>query len=396
MLPTYRINAQLIVVVFAQFAGTSLWFAGNAILPALQPLLRDTGLMSWITSAVQLGFISGTLGYALLAIPDRFRSTYVFLVSVTLAATVNLIWLTVPPTATTVLVSRFLTGFFLAGVYPVGMKIAADRFKPVLGRAMGFLVGALVLGTAFPYLIRGLGSSLPYRTLVLAVGILAISGGVLLVLVVPTTRISPVAGSFFRFGTLLSLGKPSAFRPAMLGYFGHMWELYTFWAFLPTLIGYYQQKHPATSLTNALWTFGAIAAGAVGCIGGGYLALRIGSARVARYLLLTSGLCIGLTPWLGHMPPVVFGLFLLVWGATAAGDSPQFSTLVASHTALDNRGSVLTLVTCFGFLLTVLSIQFMAWLVAQTGGSDWIFYALLPGPILGLLAMRQMTAAPSR
>lgn len=380
-------SGQLLVVVLAQFAGTSLWFAGNAILPELQPLLSDTALTGWITSAVQIGFIAGTLLYALFAIPDRFRSTSVFLVSVMLAAAVNVLWLFLPLNAPTILISRFLTGFFLAGVYPVGMKIAADRFRPILSQAMGFLVGALVLGTAFPHLIRGLGGNLPYRTLMLSVSALAASGGVLLVWVVPTPAVS-FRGSFFRFQVLLSLARPSAFRPAMLGYFGHMWEVYTLWAFLPTLIAYYQQQHPTLELANSLWTFGAIAVGAAGCIGGGYLALRVGSARVARSLLLLSGVCIVLTPLLLAAPPAVFGLFLLVWGVAAAGDSPQFSTLVASHTALANRGSILTLVTCVGFLLTVLSIQLMAWLIAQTGVSGWLFYGLLPGPALGLLATR--------
>ncbi|GAB4049984.1 MFS transporter [Spirosoma litoris] len=391
MLASSRINVQLVVVVFAQFAGTSLWFAGNAILPELQSLLNatGTGLTGWITSAVQIGFIAGTLLYALFAIPDRFRATYVFLASVTLAAIVNLLWLFLPIQAETILASRFLTGFFLAGVYPVGIKIAADLFKPILGKAMGFLVGALVLGTAFPHLMRGLGENLPYRTLMLSISMLAVSGGVLLALVVPTKPVQ-FAGSFFRFQTLLSLGKPSAYRPAMLGYFGHMWELYTLWAFWPALIAYYRLQHPDSELTNSLWAFGAIAAGAIGCIGGGYWALQIGSARVARYLLLTSGLCIVLTPFLLSAPPTLFGLFLLIWGATGAGDSPQFSTLVASHATSENRGSILTLVTCFGFLLTVLSIQLMAWLVAHIGISGWLFYILLPGPILGLLAMRWM------
>ncbi|GAB2515789.1 MFS transporter [Spirosoma aerophilum] len=386
MLPSTRNNAQLVVVVFAQFAGTSLWFAGNAILPDLQPLVKATGLISLITSAVQIGFITGTLLYALFAIPDRFRSTYVFLVSVVLAAIVNLVWLFLPLHAGTILISRFLTGFFLAGVYPVGMKIAADRFKPVLGRAMGFLVGALVLGTAFPYLIRGLGGQLPYRTLMLAVSALAVSGGVLMLLAVPATDV-PRRTTIFRLQTLLTLGKPSAFRPAMLGYFGHMWELYAFWAFLPTLIRYYQQQHPGLYINNPLWAFGAIAAGAVGCVGGGFRALCVGSAPVARYLLLTSGLCILLLPLMVTAPPILFGLFLAVWGAAAAGDSPQFSSLVASHAHLDNRGSILTLVTCFGFLISVISIQFMAWLVATIGMSGWLFYALFPGPLVGLWAM---------
>ena len=382
------INGQLLVIVFAQFAGTSLWFAANAILPELQPLLKTTGLTGWITSAVQLGFITGTLLYGLLAIPDRFSSTRVFLISVVLAATVNIIWVSLPIRSETVLASRFLTGFFLAGVYPVGMKIAADRFKAGLGQAMGFLVGALVLGTAFPYLIRGLGANLPYRTLMQSVSLLAISGGVLLTILVPATATPTRSRPVISFQTLLSMGRPSAFRPATLGYFGHMWELYTVWAFLPMLLTYYRQLHPDVVLTDSLWVFATIAAGAVGCAGGGYVAGRVGSAPVARYLLFTSGLCILLTPLALMAPPVVFGLFLLIWGIAVAGDSPQFSTLVASNTALANRGSILMLVTCFGFLLTVLSIQLMAWLVAQAGPSGWLFYVLLPGPLLGLWGMR--------
>lgn len=385
--PSARV--QLFIIVFAQFAGTSLWFAGNAILPDLQPLLKDAGLLSWVTSAVQAGFIVGTLLYALGAIPDRFRTTHVFLVSVCLAATVNLVWTLLPVEAGTVLASRFLTGFFLAGVYPVGMKIAADQFKADLGRAMGLLVGALVIGTAFPHLIRAVGGHIPYRTLIVSVSLLAILGGILLAWLVPVVA-RRTSQNLFSVRSLAQLARPSAFRPAMLGYFGHMWELYTFWAFLPPLLLLYNQLHTGAALPASLWAFGAIAVGALGCIGGGIAALRVGSDRVARYLLLTSGLCILLVPFALRLPPILFGLFLLVWGAAAAGDSPQFSTLVANGSNPDNRGSILTLVTCIGFLLTVVSIQLMAGLISVVGLSGWLFYSLLPGPILGILAMRRL------
>ena len=379
-------SLRLPIIVLAQFAGTSLWFAGNAILPDLQPLLHAPGLQSWITSAVQAGFIAGTLVYALLTIPDRFPATRVFLVSVALAALANCLWLWGPVQAGPVLLSRFLTGFFLAGVYPVGMKLAADWFRPVLGRAMGFLVGALVLGTAFPHLLRGFGTSLPYRSLMLSVSGLALAGGVLLVLLVPSKPV-PDTRARFQAHALRTLWQPSGFRPAMLGYFGHMWELYTFWAFLPMLLTRYASRHPDQSINVSLWAFMTIGAGAVGGVLGGFGALRVGSRRVARGLLLTSGACLVLVPWLLDVSPPVFGLFLLVWGAAAAGDSPQFSTLVAQHAPLASRGSTLTYVTSVGFLLTVLSIQGMAWLVAQTGPSAWVFYALLPGPILGVWAV---------
>ncbi len=379
-------RVRLPVIVLAQFAGTSLWFAGNAILPDLQPLLNNPDLNGWITSAVQLGFIGGTLLYALLAIPDRFPTTPVFLVSVILAAVANAGWLFLPLQASTVLISRMLTGFFLAGVYPVGMKLAADWFRPVLGRAMGFLVGALVLGTAFPHLLRGLGTALPYRSLMLVVSGLAIGGGVLLFLVVPSKPL-PTQHTRFRPDALRTLFQPSAFRPAMLGYFGHMWELYTVWAFLPLLIGAYNTLHPNEPLNVSLTSFLTIAAGMLGCVLGGFRALQIGSRRVARYLLITSGLCLVLVPLLTSLPPFWFVLFLVIWGATAAGDSPQFSTLVASYAPTESRGSTLTLVTCIGFLITVISIQAMAGLVAQFGASVWLFWLLLPGPMLGVLAI---------
>ncbi|MEZ0610666.1 MFS transporter [Fibrella sp. WM1] len=389
--PTTLSNGHLAIIVFAQFAGTSLWFAGNAVLPDLQRLLNVPALNGWITSAVQLGFVLGTLLYALFAIPDRFPTTRVFMVSVALAALVNVGWLALPLRAETVLVSRFLTGFFLAGVYPVGMKIAADWFRPVLGRAMGFLVGALVVGTAFPHLLRGLGTSLPYSLITGAVSGLALLGGLLLLLFIPSKPVSSTMtatkSQSFGLDSLQTLARSSAFRPAMLGYFGHMWELYTVWAFLPTLVSLYAAHHPTQPINASLWSFGAIAAGAVGCILGGYVALRVGSERVARGLLITSGLCLLLVPFLLDLPPFAFAMFLFIWGLAAAGDSPQFSTLVASLTPPDQRGSLITLVVSIGFLLTVLSIQLMAWLVAELGPSVWLFWLLLPGPLLGTLAI---------
>ena len=385
--PTPRIltNGHLLIIVLAQFAGTSLWFAGNAVLPDLARTLP--GMTGWITSAVQLGFVGGTLVYALLAIPDRFPSSRVFVVSVALAAVANVAWLVGPVRADAVLVSRFLTGFFLAGVYPVGMKIAADWFRPVLGRAMGFLVGALVLGTAFPHLVRGFGSTLPYRSILLSISALSLVGGLVLALFIPSKPVTQQPAGF-QFVQLSDLFRPSAYRPAMLGYFGHMWELYTLWAFAPMLISLYAAQHPLAHINVALWTFGLIASGSVGCMAGGFWALQSSSRRVARTFLVVSGMCIALVPWLLPVSPVLYGLFLFIWGLTVAGDSPQFSTLVANGAPLATKGSVITLVVSLGFLITVVSIQTMAWLVAQVGLSVWLFYLLLPGPILGVWASR--------
>lgn len=253
-------NIHLLVIVLAQFAGTSLWFAGNAILPNLQPLLGTNALNGWITSAVQLGFICGTLFYALNALPDRFPASRFFLVSVVLAAGFNLLFLALPLKPGWVLLSRFGTGFFLAGVYPVGMKIASDWFRPVLGRAMGFLVGALVLGTALPHLIRGLGASLPYQSVLLTVSGLAVAGGLLLVWTVPSKPVSNRRNRL-NLGVFRLLFQPGQLRAGVLGYFGHMWELYTVWAFLPTLLGLYALPTRPSHSTGRFGRSGALGPG---------------------------------------------------------------------------------------------------------------------------------------
>lgn len=390
--PATLSNGQLLVIVVAQFAGTSLWFAGNAVLPDLQPLLHSPGLNGWITSAVQLGFIAGTLTFALRSIADRFPTTRVFFSSVLIAALFNSLPLLLPLHAGVVLLSRFGTGFFLAGVYPVGMKIAADWFRPVLGRAMGFLVGALVLGTAFPHLIRGLGTALPYQQVLLSVSLLAVAGGVLLLVFIPSKPVSGAATRFSMqaFGVLM---KPGGLRSAVFGYFGHMWELYALWAFLPVLLTLYTTANPEVAINRPVWAFTGIAAGFVGCAAGGLLALRIGSQRVAVGNLIVSGCCLLLVPVTLSMPPAVLLLFLVVYGMSLAGDSPQLTTLVSVYVPNDIRGSVLTLVTCLGFSITIVSIQGLAWLLDQTHQSVWAFYLLLPGPVLGVWGL---VAAPKQ
>lgn len=376
-------NVQLAVIVVAQFAGTSLWFAGNAILPDIQPLLHSPGVSGWITSAVQLGFITGTLTYALRAIPDRFPTTRVFFISVLTAAAFNLLPLLLPLRAEVVLVSRFGVGFFLAGVYPVGMKIAADWFRPVLGRAMGFLVGALVLGTAFPHLIRGLGKTWPYQYVLLAVSLLAVIGGLLLLAMIPSKPVIGAMNRFSRqaFGVLM---EPGGLRSAVLGYFGHMWELYALWAFLPVFLTLYTQAHPSADMNRSVWAFIGIAAGFLGCTIGGLLALRVGSQRVAVGNLILSGICLLLLPFTLSVSSIGLLVFLIIYGMSVAGDSPQLTTLVSVHVPPDIRGSVLTLVTCLGFAITIISIQALSWLLNQTHQSIWAFYLLLPGPVLGI------------
>lgn len=376
-------NAHLLVIVLAQFAGTSLWFAGNAILPNLQPLLGTTALNGWITSAVQLGFIAGTLVYTLYRIPDTYPATRVFLVSVIAAALFNLLILVLPLQSGWLLLSRFGTGFFLAGVYPIGMKIAADWFRPVLGRAMGFLVGALVLGTALPHLIRGVGQSLPYQGVLLTVSVLAVAGGLLLVWVIPETPVTRRSGTF-NLSVFPMLFRRGALRAGVLGYFGHMWELYAVWAFLPALLTIYSQQHPNFLFNKSIWAFWGIASGFIGCAAGGLIALHAGSRRVAIGNLVISCGCTAVIPLLVQAPPAFFMTFLIIYGITLAGDSPQLTTIISTNVPDHIRGSLLTLATCIGFSITIISIQALAWLLLYSGGSVWAFLLLVPGPVLGL------------
>jgi len=221
------------VIVAAQFAGVAIWFAGNAVLGDLQ---RAWGLpeaaLGYVTSAVQLGFIAGTLAFAFLALADRYSPRLVYLVCSLLGALANLAAIAADGSLAALLATRFITGFFLAGIYPVGMKIASGWFQKDLGNALGLLVGALVLGTAFPHLLKGLGQSWPWETVLLGVSALCAAGGALMYRLVPDGP-HLGRGATFDPAALAAVFRSPGFRASAFGYFGHMWELYAFWAFVP-------------------------------------------------------------------------------------------------------------------------------------------------------------------
>ncbi len=368
------------LLVFAQFAGTSLWFAGNAIINDIQP--GGGSQHAIITSIVQFGFIVGTLAFSLLTLADRFPATLLFLLSSLLAAAVNLLLLWFHHDLQWILAIRFLTGFFLAGIYPVGMKIAADCFPAQLGKAMGFLVGALVLGTAFPYLISYGFDGLAWKKVVIATSLLALSGGLLILLFFPAQK---GASSAFKWNAAFTIFRYSNFRSAALGYFGHMWELYAFWSFIPFILVTYNEKNNM-DLDVALWTFITIATGMVGCIAGGLASMKKGSRTVAMTALLFSGCCCLLLPFSFGLPPAIFLVILILWGVMVVADSPQFSTLVAQSAPPEVKGTALTIVTSIGFAITIASIQLLQYL-----SSSFHQYALLIlaiGPVAGLMMMK--------
>ena len=283
------------------------------------------------------------------------------------------------------LASRFITGFFLAGIYPVGMKIAAGWYRTDLGSAIGFLVGALVLGTAFPHLLNIVGQGFRWEDVVFSVSAIAAIGGFLMFLLVPDGPYL-ARGTRFNPKALVMIFRSRPFRASALGYFGHMWELYTFWAFVPFILTAYAKSQPQVDLNISFWTFSIIAAGTVGCILGGFVSLRVGSARVAAALLLSSGVCCAVSPILFWAPTPVFLMFLLFWGVVVVGDSPQFSALNALSSPKKFVGSGLTIATSMGFAITVLSIQLVSYL-AKIMNASYLLLPLVAGPALGLIGL---------
>jgi MFS family permease len=376
------------VIVLSQFAGTSLWFAGNAVLGDLQ---GQWGLgadaVGHVTSAVQLGFILGTLTFAIFAIADRHSPRKVFFLCSGLGALSNFGVYALAGGESSLLALRFLTGFFLAGVYPVGMKIAAGWYQRGLGHAIGLLVGALVVGTAFPHLLRGMGHALSWQSVTVAVSIIAALGGLLMLLLVPDGPYSR-SGAKFEPGAVITVFRSPPFRASAFGYFGHMWELYAFWAFVPVLL----TAHAAgtgVSLDVPIWSFCVIAAGFFGCAGGGYVSLKAGSARVAAVQLSVSGACCVLSPLAFYAPTPVFLAFMILWGITVVGDSPQFSAMNAQYAPAGLVGSALTVANCIGFAITIPAIQLLNALAAAVPPA-YLCVPLALGPLLGLVALRPL------
>ncbi|HEV8508241.1 MAG TPA: MFS transporter [Chitinophagaceae bacterium] len=376
------------LIVISQFAGTSLWFVGNAILPDIQKHLNiQNNAAGNITSVVQFGFIAGTLIFAIFSIADRFASAKVFFLSSLIAALSNIFIIWFAKNLVGLYVLRFVTGFFLAGIYPVGMKIASDWYEKGLGKALGFLVGALVLGTAFPHLLRSNLYTLPWREVLIFTSAFALAGGLFILLFVgegpfrkPTTR--------FQFSVMFQIFRSADFRAAAFGYFGHMWELYTLWTFIPYIFLFYNStSHHAMNVP--LWSFVVIAVGAVGCVVGGYISQTTSSSRVAFVALFVSGLCCLCSFAVFHFPLAIFLSTLILWGFTAVADSPQFSTLVAQTAIPEYKGTALTIVTCIGFAITIVSIQFINYLESWMK-IDSVFVLLAPGPIIGLLFLLRL------
>ncbi|MGB3774919.1 MAG: MFS transporter [Leeuwenhoekiella sp.] len=373
------------LLILSQFLGTSLWFVGNISIPQLPiPEAEDPTAISTALSVVQFGFIIGTLIYAFFLIADRFSPSKVFMLSAIAAAICNLGLIIPQADYNTILGFRCLTGFFLAGIYPVGMKIASDYYEKGLGLTLGYLVGALVLGTAFPHLLDSLGLQFDYKIITWITSFLAVLGGILVGLCIPNGRFRKKQNEF-KWHAITLILKIKDLRKAAYGYFGHMWELYAFWVFLPLFLKFYN-TFQGSALNVSLWSFFCISIGALSCAFGGHLSLKAGSEKIAKSALGISALCCMISPLAFLLSPIPFLCFMLFWGALVAADSPQFSSMVASGATGEMRGSALTLVNCIGFAISVISIQLLG-ILADTFDLRYIYISLALGPILGLLKM---------
>jgi MFS family permease len=379
------------IIIISQFCCTSLWFAGNGVMKDLVEAFNlEISAVGHLTSAVQFGFILGTLIFALLTIVDRFSPSKVFFVCAIIGSLFNLTTILDNQTIYSLITIRFCTGFFLAGIYPVGMKIAADYYDKGLGLSLGYLVGALVIGTAFPHFLKVFDTDVSWQYLLVFISIIAAFGGISILLFVPN-------GPYRKVSQKLQLGawsenfKDKNFRAAAFGYFGHMWELYAFWAFIPLMLSTFLSKNPSLSFNVPLWSFLIIAIGGLACVTSGYLSLNYQTKRIAFVALLLSCLCCLVSPFFFQSSSQYLFLgFLLFWGVVVIADSPLFSTLVAQNAIPKFKGTALTMVNCIGFSITIISIQLINY-VASIWNPSYIFMLLAIGPIFGLIALYKKT-----
>lgn len=381
----------ILVVALAQLLGTSLWFSANS---AADDLVRSWGAtaadIGLLTGAVQLGFILGTLTLALSGLADRFPASRIFVFSAILGAAFNGGFALASEGVLSGVALRFLVGISLAGIYPMGMKLIVSWNPRHSGASLALLVGMLTLGTALPHAIRAIGLGFPWQDVILASSALATIAAVLILLLgdgphLPAAQLRQAP----RISTALQTFRFPAFRAASLGYFGHMWELYAFWTLVPMLVVVTQLDRRIEWGGVSALSFAIIASGTAGCLIGGVLSRRVGSARVAAAALALSGLCCLCFPWFSANASALGLLaFLMVWGGAVVADSPQFSAIASSSCPPQAVGSALAMQNSAGFAVTLISITVATLLYEQLGPK--VSWVLLPGPILGLIALRPL------
>lgn len=369
------------------------WFSATAIVGELQELWGlDHGAATWLTNAVQIGFVVGALGSGLLNLPDIIVARNLMAISAVMACVANLLLLVAPGVEIAILL-RFLTGVALAGIYPPALKLISTWFVKGRGLALGCVIGALTLGSAFPHLLRGLTSNLDWRLVVMATSALTFLGAVLML---KYALEGPYGYGKAKFDPR-QIGLVFRSKPVMLanvGYFGHMWELYAMWGWFLAFASADFQLRGMSGQSASLLTFAVVASGVVGCIAGGVLADRIGRTATTSIMMAVSGLCALVIGFAFGGPFWILLIISIVWGISVIGDSAQFSAIVTEVGEPTLIGTSLAVQLGLGFALTVVAIRAVPAFVDYLGGWEWAFVILAPGPFIGIIAMLMLRRLP--
>ncbi|HET9281530.1 MAG TPA: MFS transporter [Candidatus Angelobacter sp.] len=386
----------LFLLSLAELLGMSLWFTGTAVIPQITHLWHaDLALGSWLTIAVQIGFSIGAITFALFNIPDVFSPIKVLVVSALLAAAANAAFALFAAEPLTAILLRGATGFFLAGVYPVGMKIIAGWFQRGRGLALGIMIGALTVGSAVPHAANAIGG-IPWKGVILLGSLQALLGAVIVAVGV---REGPFAMPQSRFdpAQVFEIVRNKPLRLANLGYLGHMWELYSMWGWIAVIFA----ASTGWPRVQYEWVAAlAIAIGAVGCIWAGSASDRLQDqqasmrvaqrARVTMIAMAISSACCVLAALVLHRPALLIPL-AMIWGIAVIADSAQFSTIISEVSDKNYVGTALTCQVALGFLLTAGVIRLIAAIAARYGW-NWALASMALGPLLGIWAMSELLA----